>query len=195
MKKSPLLVAAVVFTSISVFAADKPNIEANKIAREASESAKNQDWDAAIEGFKKAADMDRKYNGNLAAALVQRATAATKQNRFPDALNDFSEAIKLHATAGAWEGRAFVYGRMGDYPHAIADYSEAIKMNGGEARLYMARAQAHANPNNPQKDYKAIIADCDKVLKMKKGDKAAQDLKAWADRQMKTEAGQAPAPR
>jgi tetratricopeptide (TPR) repeat protein len=189
-----LLLSAVVALTCIVASpaslAEKPNIEANKIAREAGEAAKSQDWDTAIEGFKKAADMDRKYAGNLAAALQQRASAATKQNRFSDAVADLSDAIKAHATTGAYESRAYVYMRMNDIDHAQADYTEAIKTNPNDARLYSHRAHMLASKG----DFKGTIGDCDKILKMKKGDKEAQELKAWAEARIKAKAEQAQSP-
>jgi tetratricopeptide (TPR) repeat protein len=168
----------------------QPNVEANKVARAAGDAAKNQDWDAAIDGFRKAAGMDHKYVPNLVAALQQRATNATKQNSFPDALNDLSEAIKIHPNPAAFELRAFVYGRMNDTDHALADYSEAIKMNPNEARLYSYRAHILAGKN----DLKGAAADTDKVLKLKKNDPDATALKQWIDGRIKAQAEQGPNP-
>ncbi|GEM_PF-3866452 len=166
----------------------QPNIEANKIARDASEAGKNQDWDTAIDGFRKAAGMDKKYEANLAAALQQRAADSAKQNRFPDAITDLTEAIKLHPNPAAYELRAFVYMRMNDTDHAIADYSDAIKESPNEARFYLRRADMLAAKN----DFKGVIADADKALKLKKGDQHAHELKKWAEDRMKSAAGQAP---
>jgi tetratricopeptide (TPR) repeat protein len=188
MKRFAFSIFILVSTSALCFA--EPNSEANKVARDASEAAKNQDWDTAIDGFRKAADMDKKYAANLAAALQQRAAEATKQNRFPDAITDLSDAIKAHANGTAYEQRAFVYMRMNDVDHAIADYTEAIKADPGEARLYSGRAQMLANKN----DFKGVIADCDKVLKLKKGDPGATALKKWAEERMKSAAANNPPP-
>jgi len=132
--------------------------------------------------------MDKKYEANLAAALQQRAADATKQNRFPDAITDLTEAIKLHPNPAAYELRAFVYMRMNDTDHAIADYSDAIKESPNEARLYLRRADMLA----AKSDFKGVIADADKALKMKKGDKHAHELKKWAEDRMKAAAGQSP---
>jgi tetratricopeptide (TPR) repeat protein len=186
MKRFALCIC-IISTAASICFA-QPNIEANKVARDAGEAAKNQDWDTAIEGFRKAAGMDKKYEANLAAALQQRAADATKQNRFADAITDLSDAIKAHPNAAAYEQRAYVYMRMNDMDHALADYTEAIKANPSEARLYSHRAHMLANKS----DFKGAIADCDKVLKMKKGDADAQALKKWAEERMKSAAGQAP---
>jgi tetratricopeptide (TPR) repeat protein len=181
----------IVFCAVAVAALPfslraQPNVEANKVARQASEAAKDKDWENAVEGFRKATEMDRKYAPNFAAALQQRATAYVNDQRFAEAITDFTDAIKAHANASAYEGRAYVYMRMNDIEHALADYSEAIKQNPGEARLYAHRAHLLANKN----DFKGTLADADKVLKMKKGDADAQALKKWAEGRMKAEAQQ-----
>jgi tetratricopeptide (TPR) repeat protein len=177
-----------ILMSAAAICSAQPNPEANKIAREAGEAAKNQDWDTAIDGFRKAAGMDKKYEANVAAALQQRAADATKQNRFPDAITDLSEAIKMHPNVAAFEQRAYVYMRMNDTEHASADYSDAIKQNPGESRLYVRRADVLATKG----DFKGVIADCDKALKIKKGEAHARELKKWAEERLKTQAGQAP---
>ena len=181
MKRFALFAVAGLIAFGSSFAAPQPNLEANKIAREAGEAAKNQDWDTAIDGFRKAAGMDKKYEPNLAAALQQRANESTKQNRFQDAINDLNDAIKIRPSAGAFEARAYVYMRMNDKDHALADYSDAIKANPGEARLYSYRAHILADKN----DLKGAMADTDKVLKLKKGDPDAAAMKKWIEDRMK----------
>src|SRR6266436_3518252 len=71
------------------------NSEAAKIAREASQAAKDGDWNKAIDGFRKAAEKDRKYTQGVAIAYQQRAFVYTNDQRFQDALNDLGEAIKI----------------------------------------------------------------------------------------------------
>ena len=69
------------------------NSEAAKIAREASAAAKDQNWDKAIDGFRKASEKDRKYTASLALAYQQRAFSYANDNRFQDAMNDLAESI------------------------------------------------------------------------------------------------------
>src|SRR5437016_7524894 len=112
--------------------------EAAKIAREGSQAARGQDWDKAVERFRKAAEMDRKYTQNLAIAYQQRAFSYANDQRFQDALNDLSEAIKVNPRdARAYEQRAAVEMRINDYDKALADYGEAIKTNPGEIRYHL----------------------------------------------------------
>ncbi len=121
-------------------AQQKGSPEAAKIAREGSQAARDQDWDKAIERFRKAAEMDRKYTQNLAIAYQQRAFSYANDQRFQDALNDLSEAIKINPRdAGAYEQRAAIETRINDYDKALADYGEAIKTNPGEIRYHLYR--------------------------------------------------------
>src|SRR4029077_12839795 len=92
-------------------AAEKKNPEANRLAREGVEAAKNQDFDKAVDLLKKATAMDHKYADELSAVYQQRGYAAATDQRYGDAINDYNEALKLtpqqaqrsrHQTA-AWE--------------------------------------------------------------------------------------------
>src|SRR5947209_20348882 len=66
--------------------------EAAKIAREGAQAAKDQDWNKAIERFRKAAEIDRKFTQNLAIAYQQRAFSYAADQRFQDALNEIGRA-------------------------------------------------------------------------------------------------------
>src|SRR5437899_8205853 len=69
--------------------------EANRLAREGAEAAKNQDWDKAVELLRKATAMDHKYSDELSAVYQQRGYAGASNQQFQDAINDYSEALKL----------------------------------------------------------------------------------------------------
>src|SRR2546429_1688263 len=79
--------------SMAKSAQQEGNQEAAKIAREGSQAAKDQDWNKAIERFRKAAEMDRKYSQDVAIAYQQRAFSYANDQRFQDALNDLNEEI------------------------------------------------------------------------------------------------------
>ena len=72
-------------------AADKKNPEANKLAIEGAEAAKNQDWDKAVDLLSKATEMDRKYRDELSAVFQQRAYAYVGEQRYREAINDYNE--------------------------------------------------------------------------------------------------------
>src|SRR5207302_11387181 len=106
--------------------------EAAKIAREGSQAARGQDWDKAVERFRKAAEMDRKYVANHAIAYQQRAFSYANDQRFQDALNDLNESIKINPRdARAYEQRAAIGIKINHYDKALTDYGEAIKTNPG----------------------------------------------------------------
>src|SRR5436309_1680247 len=115
--------------------------EAVKIAREGSQAARDQDWDKAIERFRKAAEMDRKYTQNVSIAYQQRAFSYANDQRFQDALNDLNEAININPRdARAYEQRAAIEMKINDYDRALADYELAIKANPGEIKYHNYRA-------------------------------------------------------
>src|SRR5579864_6745232 len=100
--------------SVARPAQQEGNPEAAKIAREASQAAKDQNWDKAIEGFRKASEKDRKFTASLALAYQQRAFAYANENRFQDAMNDLAEAIKIKPDPRAFEQRAAIEMKISD---------------------------------------------------------------------------------
>src|SRR5438445_2096195 len=148
--------------------------EAAKIAREGSQAARGQDWDKAVERFRKAAEMDRKYTQNLAIAYQQRAFSYANDQRFQDALNDLSEAIKVNPRdARAYEQRAAVEMRINDYDKALADYGEAIKTNPGEIRYHLYRSYIY----ELRGDLQNAMTDTDAALKINPKNKEAVERK------------------
>lgn len=151
------------------------NAEAAKLAREAGEAAKAKDWNKAVEGFRRATEMDRKYSENYFAALVQRGAAFREQQKYPEALGDFSEALKIKpGDADTHERRGYVELQMKDYDKALADYDASLKADPKEVRVYLLRSYVY----ELKKDYKRGIADCDTVLKMNPGNPEATARKA-----------------
>src|SRR5438874_7675050 len=125
--------------SMAKSAQQEGNPEAAKIAREGSQAAKDQDWNKAIDLFRKAAEKDRKYTANLAIAYQQRAFSYANDQRFQDALNDLDEALKIKPDARAYEQRAAIEMKINDYDRALADYELAIKANPGEIKYHLYR--------------------------------------------------------
>src|SRR6266704_3371689 len=180
MKKSFgfTLVTALALCATEVYSAEpnKNTKEANRLAREGAEAAKSQDWDKAVELLRKATAMDHKYSDELSAVYQQRGYAAASNHQFQDAINDYSEALKLTSQdVRIYEQRAAVEMKIQDYDKALADYSEVIKLKPNEARYYNYRAYIYELKN----DSKNSIADTEKVLKM---DPNNQDAKARKQR-------------
>lgn len=170
----------------------QPDKEAAKLAREAVAAAKEQDWDKAVESARKAAQLDRKFEANLAAALQQRGFAAANERRFPEAIADFTEAIKLNPKdASAYERRAAVEMKMSDFDRALADYTEAIRLKPNDVRNYLYRGYILESRG----DLHGSMADTEKVLKMEKKNAEALARKTRLETRIKLQQGGAnPAP-
>jgi tetratricopeptide (TPR) repeat protein len=160
--------------SIAQSAQQEGNPEAAKIAREAAQAAKDQNWDKAIEGFRKASEKDRKFAPSLALAYQQRAYTYANDQRFQDALNDLGEAIRIKPDPRAFEQRAAIEMRVNDYDKALADYAEASKLNPGEIKYHNYRAYIY----EMRGDIQNAMAENDAALKINGKNKEALDRKA-----------------
>src|SRR3954466_2892259 len=156
--------------------------ESTKAAREGSEAAKAGDWDKAIDAFRKAAEMDRKWTPSLSAALQQRAAKSREQQNFQGAEADLTEALKISPKdAGIHERRAYMEMKLNKTDAALADYSEAIKLNPKEVRYFNLRSYIYETKG----DVKNSMADTDHVLSI---DKNNAEAMARKDRLQKIEA-------
>ena len=172
-----LIAALTLFASHVCQAAEKKNPEANKLAREGAEAAKNQDFDKAVDLLKKATAMDHKYADELSAVYQQRGYAAANDQRYGDAINDYDEALKLtpQQAPRIHEQRAAVEMKIQDYDKALADYSELIKLKPNEIKYLNYRAYIYELKN----DLEDSQADNEKILK---ADPNNQDAKARKQR-------------
>ena len=173
--------------SIAKSAQQEGNPQAAKIARDASQAAKDQDWNKAIDGFRKASEMDRKYVANLAIAYQQRAFSYANDQRFQDALNDLDEALKIKPDARAYEQRAAIEMKINDYDRALADYELAIKANPGEIKYHNYRAYIY----EMRGDIQNAMAENEAALKINSKNKEAVERK---QRLQKIQSATAPAP-
>ena len=156
--------------------AKKTSNEANKLAREGAEAAKNQDWDKAVELLRKATALDHKYTDELSAVYQRRGYADASEQKYQDAITEYGDALKLTPRdVRIYEQRAAVEMKINDYDKALADYSEAIKLKPNEVRYYNYRAYIYELKN----DLKNSMADTEKVLK---ADPNNQEAKARKQR-------------
>jgi tetratricopeptide (TPR) repeat protein len=156
--------------------AKKTSNEANKLAREGAEAAKNQppDWDKAVDLFRKASAMDHNYADELAAVYQGRGYASAKNQQYQDAIQDFTEALKIKSNdPRIYEQRAAAEMKVYDYDKALADYSELIKLKPNEVRYLNYRAYVY----EVKEDVQNSMADTEKVLKIDPNNQEAKTRK------------------
>jgi tetratricopeptide (TPR) repeat protein len=148
--------------------------EANRFAREGAEAAKNQDLDKAVDLLRKATNMDHKYADELSGVYQRRGYAYAKSQQFQEAIQDYSEAIKIQPKdPRIYEQRAAVEMKMYDYDKALADYSELIKLKPNEVRYLNYRAYVY----EVKDDIKDSMADNEQVLKVDPNNQEAKTRK------------------
>ena len=172
--------------------------EANRLAREGAEAAKNQppDWDKAVDLFRKASAMDHKYADELAAVYQGRGYASAKNQQYQDAIQDFTEALKIKSNdPRIYEQRAAAEMKVYDYDKALADYSELIKLKPSEVRYLNYRAYVYEVKDDVQNS----MADTEKVLKIDPNNQEAKERKQRLERKqaekMPTPPPNTPAPK
>ena len=171
----------------------KKNHEANRLAREGAEAAKNQDFDKAVDSLKKATAMDHKYADELSAVYQQRGYAAAKDQRYGDALNDYEEALKLtpQQASRIHEQRAAVEMKIQDYDKALADYAELIKEKPNEIKYLSYRAYIYELKNDLQNS----MADNEKILKADPNNQDAKTRKQRLEQKIAERTPLTPPPR
>jgi tetratricopeptide (TPR) repeat protein len=153
--------------------------EANRLAREGSEAAKNQDWDKAVDLFRKASAMDHKYTDELSVVYQGRGYASLKNQQYQDAIQDFTEALKIKSNdTRVYEQRAAAEMKVYDYDKALADYSEASKLKPNEVRYYNYRAYIYETKEDAQNS----MAETEKALKIDPNNQEAKERKQRLER-------------
>ena len=172
---------------------NKKSPEANKLAVEGAEAAKKQEFDKAVDLFKKAAAMDHKYTDELSAVYQQRAYAAAKDQKYGDAINDYDEALKLtpQEAPRIHEQRAAVEMKIQDYEKALADYSELIKLKPNEIKYVNYRAYIYELKNDLQNS----MADNEKILKADPNNQEAKARKQRLEQKIAERTPLTPPPR
>ena len=199
MKKSfafTLIMALALCVSQVSGAEPKKNVEANKLAREGAEAARNQDWDKAVEMLRKASAMDHKYADELADVYQGRGYASAKNQQYQEAIADFTEAIKIKSNdPRAYEQRAAVEMKMYAYDKALADYAELIKLKPKEVRYSNFRAYIY----EAKEDIQNSMAETEKALQIDPNNQEAKERKQRLERKqaekMPTPPPNTPAPK
>ena len=173
-----LSLGIVAFASAATMVLGQGNQEAANLTREGIEASKAKDWDRAIIAFRKAAQLDQHYGPNLASALQQRATVHVGQKKFPEAIADYTEALRIKSDdPNIFERRAYAEMQLKDYDKALHDYNQAIKLRPEEAKYYQVRALIYQNKG----DFKAALDDTEKTLQLDPSNADAQSRKKFLD--------------
>ncbi|MBL0341741.1 MAG: tetratricopeptide repeat protein [Bacteroidetes bacterium] len=101
--------------------------------------------------------------GYIYRAFGNRGLAYKKDGKFVEALDDFSQAIKLDLKDGRnYFNRGLVYLAMQNNGAALADFNEAVKLNPDQPALYNTRSQAKFLLN----DFEGAESDSKKCLEL-----------------------------
>ena len=177
MKNAPVIVVFVLLAISGATSAHakKEETPATKFAQGGVEASKNKDWNKAIEMFRKAAELDKKFKPNLVIAYQHRAFAAASQQKYQEAIADLDEALKINPQdARTYEQRAAMEMNTKDYDKALADYSKAIKFLPDEISNYLYRGYIY----ELRGDKKNAMADSESALKLDATNQEALDRKA-----------------
>jgi len=174
----------------------KGNAEANRLAREGAEALKSNDFDKAIDLLRKASNLDHKYMPDLGIAYERRGYALAKNQQFPDAVQDYTEAIKIKSNEPRiYEERAYAEMKIYAYAKALDDYAELIKLKPKEVRYYNFRAYIY----EAKEDNQNAMAENEKVLQIDPNNQEAKERKQRLERKeaekMPTPPPNTPAPK
>ena len=106
---------------------------------------------------------------NDPAPLLERGFRMLLEDRYEDALADFTRAIELEPSSEAYGGRAEMYAHFDRYPEAVADFDKAIELEPDRARFYEHRADCLATWYGETQDEKLLersLADFDKAIQI-----------------------------
>lgn len=174
----------------------KGSSEANRLAREGAEALKGNDFDKAVDLLRKAANLDHKYTSDLAIAYERRGYALAKNQQFQDAVQDYTEAIKIKSNEPRiYEERAYAEMKIYAYDKALDDYAELIKLKPKEVRYYNFRAYIY----EAKEDSKNAMAETESALKIDPNNQEAKERKQRLERKeaekMPTPPPNTPAPK
>jgi len=157
----------------------KGNTEANRLAREGAEALKSNDFDKAVDLLRKASNLDHKYTSDLAIAYERRGYALAKNQQFQDAVQDYTEAIKIKSNEPRiYEERAYAEMKIYGYDKALDDYAELIKLKPKEVRYYNFRAYIYEAKEDP----KNSMTETENALKVDPNNQEAKERKQRLER-------------
>jgi len=119
-------------------------VSAQELTDEGFALTRDENWDAAIEKYRQATQLDRTYArayGNLGFAL-------NKVGKHDEAIQICNQALAFAQSSTdrhrLYDYRGFAKSRLKDFTGAIEDFSAAIRINGGNPKVFQHRAESHA---------------------------------------------------
>jgi len=120
--------------------------KANEHFERASNYAKNEQYDKAIEEYSKCIEIDPIYSN----AYHNRGNIYNIKGYYDNAIADYTKAIEINPKdADHYCGRGGVYYNKNEYDKAIADSTKALELNPQHTRARELREKAEEIKNNP----------------------------------------------
>ncbi|MGD0499410.1 MAG: protein kinase [Bryobacteraceae bacterium] len=124
--------------------------------------AREESWEAAIEEYRKAIQVDFRYArayGNLAFALNKVGMHEEAIKVCTEGLNYALSSTDQHRL---YDHRGFAKSRLKDFEGAIEDFSAAIRINPTNPKVFQHRAESHALAGS----YKPAYDDAGEAIKL-----------------------------
>lgn len=139
-------------------------------------------------------DVSNTDNVNQAEVFKDKANALFAAKKFDEAIENYSEAIKLNPTiATYYTNRSFAYSKIEAYGYAIQDAEKSIELDNSFAKGYYRRGIAHmamAKFKDSLKDFRIVVklrpndadarsklSECEKIVRRIEFEKAIQSDK------------------
>ena len=119
--------------------------------------AREDNWDAAIEKYRRAIQADRTYArayGNLGFALNRTGRHEEAIQICTDGLRHANTALERHRLH---DHRGFAKSRLKDFSGAIDDFTAAIRINATNPKVFQHRAESHALAGAYQLAYEDVL--------------------------------------
>eukprot|EP00756_Hemistasia_phaeocysticola_P009003 Hpha_TRINITY_DN14801_c1_g6::TRINITY_DN14801_c1_g6_i1::g.169188::m.169188/K09553/STIP1; stress-induced-phosphoprotein 1 len=121
---------------------------------------------------KKKAEADAYFSEELSAEAKERGNALFKTNKYPEAIQEYTEAVKRNPKEhAAYSNRAAAYIKMGAYDDAEKDCQQSLKLKPDFLKAVLRLAQIYTF----RKEFHKAMSEYDRAQKMDPGNQEAKD--------------------
>jgi tetratricopeptide (TPR) repeat protein len=114
-------------------------------------------------------------------ALYIRGNAWLDQQKYPAAIQDYSDALRINKPTGnVYHQRGFAYLKSGDLPHAVDDFTHAIELKPKSDSEYFCRGYAYSESHV----FDRAIADFTQAIALNPKNDGYYDQRGQAYRQL-----------